>query len=129
MTHGKMALFLGLLCIASGLSAQNKSHSPDITGKWVSKGDPRYTLLVKNGWIYEYHKNSPGVDTFRYDITNRPCLPGKNNDKKSLFLHKTNKAGGNEYCYKLLSYSSNAFVMTANSNGTTYRFIRYLKRY
>jgi len=129
MTHRTMALFLPLLFIASGLFAQNKSHAPDITGKWVSKGDPNYTLLVKNGWIYESHKNSHAVDTFRYDITNRPCSTGKPTDKKSRFLHKTNKTGGTEYCYKLLSCSSNAFVMTSNANGTTYRFIRYLKRY
>jgi len=128
MTHRKMALFLLLLPIASGLSAQNKSHAPDITGKWVSKGDPNYTLLVKNGWIYESHKNSHAVDTFRYDITNRPCSSIKPSDKKGSFLHKR-KAGSDEYCYKLLSYSSNAFVMTSNANGITYRFIRYLKRY
>ena len=129
MTHCKMALFLLLLFTASGLSGQNKLHAPDIAGKWVSKGDPNYTMVVKNGWIYESHKNSHVVDTFRYDISNRPCSPGKPGDKKSRFLHKMNKTGGNEYCYKLLSWSSNAFVMTSGSSGTTYRFIRYLKRY
>ena len=129
MTQYKVALFILLICITPGLSAQNKSHSPNISGKWVSKGDPNYTLLVKNGWIYEYHKNSPGVDSFRYDITSRPCSPGKPIDKKGLFLHKKKQAGGDEYCYKLLSYSSNAFVITAGSNGATYHFIHYLKRY
>ena len=128
MTHRKMALFILSLTIASSLSAQNKSHAPDINGKWVSKGDPNYTLLVKNGWIYEYHKNKHAVDTFRYDITNRSCSPGKPNDKKSFFLHKR-KAGSDEYCYKLLSYSSNAFAMSADGRSATWHFIRYLKRY
>jgi hypothetical protein len=128
MIHGKMVLSILLLCIASGLYAQNKSRTPDLTGKWVSKSDPGYTLLIKNGWIYEYHENNHEVDTCRYDITNRPCSPGKPNDKKSLFLRKR-KAGSEGDCYKLLSHSSNAFVMSAGGRSATWHFIRYLKSY
>ena len=125
-----MVFVILLLCMASGLYAQHKKTPyPNLAGKWVSRGDANYTLLVKNDWMYEYHKNSRVVDTFRYDITVRPCSPGKDTAKKSFYLYKKDKTGANESCYKLLSYSSNAFAMMANSNGATSHFIRYLKRY
>ena len=124
-------LLLALLATSfSRADAQNKKTPvPNLNGKWISKNDPGYTLLVKNGSIYESHLHQKGADTAKYEITKSPCLPGKWNDKKSWFLQKTGKTPGDKYCYKLLSYSSNAFSMMAESNNTVYHFIRYLKRY
>ena len=122
-------LFFALLLAASGLTAQiKKSPIPNLNGKWVSKQDPHYTLQIKNSWIIESHLPARQVDSFTYDISGKPCLPPKTKEKKSLFLRKKEKAGSNEYCYKLLSYTSNAFSMRSTDN-KTYHFIRYLKRY
>ncbi len=122
-------LFFALLLVASGLSAQTKkSPFPNLNGKWVSKQDPHYTLQIKNGWIMEAHLPVRQVDSFTFEISGKPCQPPKTKEKKALYLRKKEKKGNNEYCYKLLTYTSNAFSMRSADN-KTYQFIRYLKRY
>ena len=124
-----MPCFVLLLLLSSGLTAQTrKSSFPNLNGKWVSKQDPHYTIQIKNGWIIESHLPARQLDSFTYEISGKPCLPPKPKEKKSLFLRKKQKSGGNEYCYRLFSYSSNAFSMQSTDNKIA-RFIRYLKHY
>jgi len=92
------------------------------------KNDPGHTLLVKNDWLFESRQRPKQTDTCKYEITNKPCSPAKKPVAKSLFLLKKDKAG-NAHCYKLVSYSSNAFSMRSATGDTLYAFIRYLKRY
>ena len=130
MKYGTMFLLVLLAISFPRADAQNKKTPvPNLNGKWVSKNDPGYTLLFKNGLICESHLHQEGVDTFKYEITKNSCVPAKWNDKKSWFLRKSGKTPDDKYCYKLLSYSSNAFSMIFDGNGTIYHFIRYLKRY
>ena len=126
MTPGKIILAAVLLCATIAAQAQTKKPLyPNLAGKWVSKKDPSNTLLVKNGRIYESHERTRQTDTFSYEITKRPCTTPKKTDKKSLFL--VEKRQNKEYCYKLLTYSSNAFSMRTIPGDTVYTFIRYIK--
>ena len=128
MKSGTIYLLFLALFMSSGLLAQNKKKTlPNLNGKWVSREDPGNTLLVKNGWIYESHGKA--IDTFRYEISGRNCAPGKWGDKKSFFVRKRNMLNKDIQCYKLLSFSSNAFSIISDGNDTIYRFIRYLKQY
>ena len=129
MKYGKMFFLILLLCSVYGGYTQNKKLLyPNLSGKWVLKNDPGHRLLVKNDWIYESRTHQKQTDTCRFEITNKPCLPEKKPAAKNLFLLKKDKAG-NAYCYKLVSYSSNAFSMRSATGDTLYTFIRYLKRY
>lgn len=130
MKTGKIALVIGFLCFGIAAPAQNRKNLyPNLAGKWVSKNDPGHTLLVKNGWLYETRGRQKGVDSFRYEIISHACAWTKASPKPGLYLAEKNKEGATIYCYKLLSYSSNAFSMRAAPGDTVYTFIRYLKRY
>lgn len=129
MKNGKILFLILLVCAAStGLTQDKKAAYPNLAGKWVLKNDPGHTLLVKNDWIYETRLHPKQTDTCKYGIANKPCYPVKKQERKNLFLLKKDKAG-NDHCYKLLSWSSNAFSMRSATGDTLYTFIRYLKRY
>jgi hypothetical protein len=126
MKYSKMLFLALLLFVSFGLRAQNKkSGYPNLNGKWVSKADPHYTLRIANGYIYETYLPGRQVDTFRYEISEKSCWPKETAKRKTLYLQKKQK--GDEYCYKILSYSANAFSMVYEDKGNIYTFIRYLK--
>jgi len=115
-----------VLFVSFSLQAQNKKTVyPNLNGKWVSKTDPHYTLRVANGYIYETNPPGRQADTFRYEFSHKSCVPGKPLNIKGLYLVKKQK--GNEYCYKILSYSANAFSVIYAGDANVYTFIRYLK--
>ncbi|HEY4151611.1 MAG TPA: hypothetical protein VGM41_21880 [Chitinophagaceae bacterium] len=121
--------FALLILVSSGLAAQTKkSPYRNLEGKWVSRQDPHYTIDIKNGWLIESRQSAKRVDSFRYEISGKPCGAGAVTGKKTLFIHLKDKKGNNEHCCKLLSYTSNAFSYSTADNKTL-RFIRYIKRY
>jgi len=129
MNQPKIYLFASLFFFSTILAAQTKkSPGPGLDGKWISKTDPKYSLSISKGWIIEYYQGRKTADTFKYEIHTKSCLPVKWPAGKTWFLQKEDKTGRPLYCYKLLSYSSNAFAMLAQDN-KTYHFIRYLKHY
>lgn len=130
MKTGKMMLVIGFLCFCAAVHAQSKKNLyPNLAGKWVSKNDPAHTLIVRNGWIYESRARQKNMDSCKYEITEYPCVHTRMPAKRSLYLAEKNGDGATLRCYKLLSYSSNAFAMRSAPGDSVYTFIRYLKRY